>query len=184
MKLEDYAMKILTDHGCDIYTYGGEWSKNILNDLKEEYPDGMDYGFGYVEVANAILAVSRPEPIKERKPWISIYDGYDFCDGVEFDTYEDALSGCESILLEWINQTRGEWRDYYNPTEDELEDYNMMIDNFSVWIEKYNPQTDEYEDCYCVPEEYYDQIGWKELTMEDIKEERIATGCYPEEKED
>ena len=36
-ELETYARKILADHGCDIYTYGGEWSKYILDDLKKKY---------------------------------------------------------------------------------------------------------------------------------------------------
>ena len=53
MNIREYAKKILDDHGCDQYTYGGEFSKHILNDLKTEYPNGME--FPYIDVANAIL---------------------------------------------------------------------------------------------------------------------------------
>ena len=53
LSLNAYAMKILSEHGCDCYTYGDEDAKHILEDLKTAYPNGMEYP--YIEVANEIL---------------------------------------------------------------------------------------------------------------------------------
>ena len=57
-KITDYAAKILSDHGCDTHSYYGVSLETTINDLKEAYPDGMDYP--YDQVAKAILEISTP----------------------------------------------------------------------------------------------------------------------------
>lgn len=169
--VDNYAMRILADNGCDCYTYGGESGETIVKDLKEAYPDGMEHGYGYVEVANAILQISRVKPIK-RSPYHMIYDGDSFCDGVDCESYEEAKDQAEECLVNWMVEERETWKDIFNPTEKELDNYNYMICNCCTWIEKYNPATDTYEEYGGLSYEDEERIGWKELTMEDIEKER------------
>ena len=156
-KLETYARKILADHGCDIYTYGGEWSKNVLDDLKEAYPEGME--FPYVEVANAILEISRAKPI-ERKPWEVAWSTEDTSDGYCCDSFEEAKDGALDILATWQVEKIAEFKDSFNPTEEEIADYNYMIDNCYVEVHKYNPDTDEYEEYWEPSYEDEKSVGW------------------------
>lgn len=168
MTVEEYARKILSDHGCDEYSYGGEQAKYVLKDLKEAYPNGMEYP--YIEVANSILSITKERPLV-RHPYMMIWDNDSDCDGIGCDSLVAAQCSAEDTLVEWMTQTRTEWKDLFNPTEEELEDYNYMICSCSAHVGKYNPDTDEYEE-YWWPDE--DEIGWKELTMEDIAAEREA----------
>ena len=141
--INDYAMDILTKNGCDCYTYGGEQSAHLLDDLKEAYPDGMEYGYGYVEVANAILAISKPEPII-RKEYRVVYDTDSVCDGYDMDSYETAKESALDILAEWAVQERATWASD-TPTDEERERWDYMIYNCGAWVEKYNKITDEYQ---------------------------------------
>ena len=171
MTIEEYARKILADHGCDEYTYGGEWSKHTLDDLKQAYPDGME--FPYVDVANAIIAFSKVKPI-ERDPWQMVFDTDSDCDGIGFESFEAAKCRAEDTLIEWMCQVRSEWKDFLCPTDDELDAYNYMICNNSVEVRRYNPNTDEYDVFWSPSYEVEEQIGWKELTREDIAKEKAA----------
>ena len=171
MTIEEYARKILADHGCDEYTYGGEWSKHTLDDLKQAYSDGME--FPYVDVANAINAMSKVKPI-ERKPWMMCFDAGSFCDGIGFDSFGAAEAKAEDTLVEWTCQERHSWKDCFCPTDDELDAYNYMICNNSVEVRRYNPNTDEYDVFWSPSYEVEEQIGWKELTREDIAKEKAA----------
>lgn len=169
MNVNEYALKILEDHGCDCYTYGGEWSEHVLSDLKEAYPDGME--FPYVDVANAILAISRPEPIK-RSHYKVIFDTDSFCDGCDASSFDEAKDIAEGILVDWAvdeQQQLGCPLDVKEWTEKQIDEWDYMIYNSSVWVEKYNPDTDEYEECWGLSYEDEKKIGWLEYS-ELIKE--------------
>lgn len=169
MTVESYALKILSDHGCDCYTYGGENAHTVLNDLKAGYPDGME--FPYVDVANAILAISKVKPI-HKAPWVMVFDTGDNCDGIDHEFLEAAKDDARETLVNWMIWERQEWEaGVFCPTEDELDEYNYMICNSSVEVMKYNPMTDEYEEYWSPSYEDEESVGWKELTMEDIKRE-------------
>lgn len=167
--VEAYALAILAEHGCDCYTYGGEYGKHCLDDLKEGYPNGMEYP--YVDVANAILAISRVRPIY-RAPWHMVWDTDSCVDGIDYESFEAAKCSAEDTLLEWMCQFRDEWKDVFCPTEDELDEYNYQICNCSVSVYQYNPDTDEYEEYWSPSYEDEEQLGWRELTMEDIAKEK------------
>ena len=166
--IEEYARKILKDHDCDEYTYGGEQSKHVLDDLKEAYPEGME--FPYVDVANAILAMSKAHPIV-RAPYKMVWDTDSYADSADYDSFEAAKSAAEDTLIEWMMWERNEWKDVFNPTDEELDDYNYMICNSSVWIEEYDPMTDEYYKIDSLTYEDERNIGWDELTREMIEKE-------------
>lgn len=155
--INQYAMKILSDAGCDIYTYGGEFSKHILDDLKTAFPDGMEYP--YVDVANAILAVSRPQPI-ERKPFRVIWNTVNDTDGIDCDSLEEAKGLATDILIGWmIEELNG--KTSATLSEEERDSWNYMIYNCYTEIYKYDPDTDEYEEFYSLSEEEEEAIGFK-----------------------
>ena len=170
--VEAYALAILAEHGCDCYTYGGESGAYVLKDLKEGYPDGMKYP--YVDVANAILAISRMRPIY-RAPYRMVWDNDSCCDGIDCESFDEAKAQAEDTLVEWMVQERNEWKDPFCPTEDELDNYNYMICSCSCSVYKYDPDADEYEEAEdALDYEAEESIGWKELTMEDIAKEKEA----------
>ena len=154
--LENYAMKILADAGCDCYTYGGEFSKHILDDLKEGFPDGLKYG--YVDVANAILAISKPAPIHKAK-WIVQWDTDSCSDGYESTSFESAKTDALDTLLNWMCEESMNW-DSETPTEEQMENWDYMIYNCGVAVAEYNPYTDEYETVWEPDDEELERIGW------------------------
>lgn len=158
-EVEEYARKILAEHGCDEYTYGDESAEAVLKDLKEAYKDGMS--FPYVEVANAIKRISKPHLI-ERKPFCVMFDTDSFCDGFECDSFEYAKDEAIETLIDWMVEEYSNWEDDDNhiPTEQEKENWDYMIYNCSVYVEKYNEDTDEYEDYWYPSDEELKEIGW------------------------
>ena len=155
--LKDYALRILTEHGCDCYTYGGEFSKYVMDDLKTEYPNGMEYS--YLDVANAILDMSKPKPI-ERKPWKMQWDTDSDCDAVGFDSFDAAKSCAMDTLLEWMAEECHHWNGNV-PTEEEKENWDYMVYNCCVSVLKYNPDTDDYDEHWSPSCEDLEEIGWK-----------------------
>ena len=160
MTIEEYAKHILEENDCDIYTYGGENSKHVLHDLKEAYCVG-DLAYPYIDVANAILAMSRPKPIM-RDPYRVLWDNEHSCDGHGSNSLEEAKDSALEILTNWIVEAQAEWNSD-TPTEDEKDNFNCMIWNCSVSVEEYNPATDEYEEVWSPSDDDLAQIGWKEI---------------------
>lgn len=155
-QVEEYARKILTEHGCDEYTYGDEKAERVLEDLKEGYPNGMS--FQYVEVANAIKRISKPHLI-ERKPFCVVYETDSFIDGFECDTFEEAKDDAIKTLVQWMVDEQSDWKSD-NPIEEEKENWDYMIYNCSSYVKKYNADTDEYEDYWYPSAEELEEIGW------------------------
>ena len=157
--LLDYARKILADNGCDCYTYGEcdpEW---CIRDLKTTYPEGMDYP--YLEVANAILSISRPRPIV-REPYRVVWDSgtTHSSDAFMEDSLWRAQSGCLYILRDWMETMRNEWPDGGTVSPEQIEAWNRMIEEDTVWVEKYHPGTDTYKMYWAPAEDDLRTIGW------------------------
>jgi hypothetical protein len=157
-ELNNYALKLLADTGCNIYTYGGKESVHILEDLKKGFPEGLK--FPLVDVANAILSVSRPEPIY-RAPWRMVLDTDNDVDGVDCDSFEQAKIDALDTLIEWATeQCSGYDAEVRNWTEKQRDDYDYMVYNCSVAVYKYNPNTDEYEHYWTPTYKDKEEIGW------------------------
>lgn len=157
--LENYAMRVLVDAGCDCYTYGGPSARHIMDDLKEAFPKGMKYP--YIDVANAILAMSRPEPIR-RKPYVMVFDMPSDCDEIEYDSLEAAQNSAEDTLCEWMAQEMATWKSDV-PDQEEKDRWDYMIYNFGVSVRKYDPMTDEYFDVWEPDWNELTELGWKEF---------------------
>lgn len=169
MTVKEYAKKILTDFGCDEYTYGGEWSKHVLDDLKREFPNGME--FPYVDVANAILEMSSPKPI-HKAPWIVIWDNDSCCDSVDAESFEEAKETAIEILLNWVVEGLSDYPVNFNEwTKDQIANWDCFIYYSSVTVAKYDPMTDEYNDYWEPSYEDEKGIGWL-LYDELVKEEK------------
>lgn len=55
MYIKKYARQILSDHDCNVTAYEGIKVENISRDLRETYPDGMEYPIP--DVAQAIFEI-------------------------------------------------------------------------------------------------------------------------------
>ena len=160
-----YALRILAENGCDCYTYGGPESVNIMEDLKTGYPYGMK--FPYVDVANAILEISKPSPI-HRAPFRVHWSTDTWDDGADCESFEQAKCDAEDTLVEWMTQECAEWA--YDlgedgaaiprPTQEQRESFDYMIYNCGVSVEKYIPETDCYETTWSPDENELAELGW------------------------
>lgn len=168
MKLEEYALKILTDAGCNVHTYGGVFAKHVMDDLKQAFPDGMPE-YTYLEVANAILAMSRPEPIA-RDPFIVVWSTDDCCDSYGCETMEWAKGSALDTLLEWMNEEIHDWKFSPDgtplPTQEQKDSWDYMIYNCWVEVRKYNPRTDDYDDVWEPSDDELTELGWKTFEEE------------------
>lgn len=158
-KLYEYAWRILTDAGCDEYTYGGEFAAHLMDHLKDAFPNGMDYP--YIDVANAILAISRPHPI-ERAPYRMAWDTDNCCDTIPRDSFESAKADAEDTLINWASDEMSGWDAENGPTEDQIKSWNYMIFNCGVQVERYDPATDEYDVVYSFSDQELHDMGWDE----------------------
>jgi len=161
-EIQEYAMKILKDSGCNEYSYGDKYADNILSDLKEAFKPG-ELKYPYNEVADAILSISRVQPRFHRAPFLMCWDTDDCADGIECESFGAAKCYAEDTLVEWACEENREWKfdgDIPVPTQEQIDSWDYMIYNFGVSIKKYNPETDEYEDYYEFDQDELDKLGW------------------------
>lgn len=156
-KLRQYALQILRDHNCDVYTYGTTPGEDILRDLMMAYPNGMQYP--YIRVVNAIIAVSKRRPFK-RSPWRVLWDSAHCTDSFACATLAEAKRRTLELHESWLEDARSEFSDPEHPTEDEVERFNQMLYDNSASVEKYNPETDEYDEYWFPSEKDLTKIGW------------------------
>ena len=161
LTLTALAYHILADNDCDEYTYGGPGAENVLKDLMEAYQPQDLAPYTYIEVANAILSVSRPKPI-ERKPFRVLYDMPEMTDAFDCDTYGIAITDLQDLYEGWMIEERNHWEDE-TPTPEEADKWNQMLYEFSAIVQKYNPDIDEYEDYWYPSESDLESWGWKEI---------------------
>lgn len=72
--IDKYALKVLSENGCDTHTYGDHpvSVEELADELLQVYPNGMDYS--HEAVAEAILNISRPSKDHIQQ------EGFDFLD--------------------------------------------------------------------------------------------------------
>ena len=160
-ELNEYAEKILADSGCNCYSYGNvSDSEVLLEDLKTEFPNGMK--FPYIDVANAILAMSCPKPIK-RAPWRMVWETEHTVDSIDCDSEEEAKTRAMDTLVGWQADFVSHilfFTKLEDMTDKQKEDWNNMIYNCSVSVRKYNINTDEYEGYWHPSQEEEKEINW------------------------
>lgn len=166
-RIRQYAKKILDEHNVPLTSYWGVNGETIISDLKEAYPDGMEYP--YIDVANTIMKISTPTLIK-RHPYQMVWNTDSCCDGAGYDSLIEAKESAIDTLVEWMVESQYDWKIKmdnnggeigYAPTKQQIEDFNYMIYSCYVEVQKYNPDTDEYEEYWSPSEEDENEIGWR-----------------------
>lgn len=152
-----YAMKILSDAGGNCYTYGGEYANKVMDDLKLAFPYGMK--FPYIEVANAILAMSRP-PMIHRAPFSVVWDTDDCCDAYGAESLDEAKNRCLEVFMDWEAEELSAMECSENPTQDDKDDWNYMLKTYWAYVAQYNPETDEYEEIWAPDDNDLLLMGW------------------------
>lgn len=161
-EVKTYTLEVLKEHGCSEHVYHGVPGEEIILDLKNAYPNGMKYP--YVDVANAILLLSKPTLI-HRAPYRMIYDLGHTVDGVDFDTLEEAQDDAIETLINWMCDFYSEHNisepDKTKWTEEQQEDWDMMINECSTCVAQYDPNKDEYKIIWYPPGQKEKEIGWE-----------------------
>lgn len=161
-EVKAYAEKILQEHRCNEYSYYGVNGEEIIRDLKEAYPDGMKYP--YIDVANAIMLISKPKLIT-RSPYRMIFDLGHTVDGIDFDTLEEAQDDAIETLINWMCDFYSEHHisepDKTKWTEEQQEDWDMMINECSTCVAQYDPDKDEYKVVWYPSGQKKKEIGWE-----------------------
>lgn len=92
-----------------------------------------------------------------RKAFKTIYDGWHFIDGIEFDTLEEAQDASYDILCSWMNDCANE----------DAETWNTMISECSVWVEQYVEDADDWSEVWSPSDAYLKEIGWVEVNEDE-----------------
>lgn len=108
MTAKEKAMEILLNAGCTVETYQGEPVDLILKDLKMGFPDGIEGGFAYEEIADAIFAISSTDRGWKKQILFEIdgdaahYDVTELYEGVKEPLRKLVESG-EPFKTCWLN---------------------------------------------------------------------------------
>jgi len=129
----------------------------------------MDYP--YIDVTNAIMAISKRKPIKRAK-WRVTWDTDSCCDGYDTPSLAQGKQDALDTLIEWMCEEQSEWNSD-EPTGEEAEHWNYMIYNSSAGVKRYDPDTDQYEEYWYPSDKQKEQIGWKIIKTYKIKPEFI-----------
>lgn len=79
-----------------------------------------------------------------------------------------------NVYAGWMAEEMSEWEDINNPTDEEKEHWNFMIDDAVAYIEKYNSDTDSFEVLGegQISEEDLIHIGWVKYNIEGSKDDK------------
>ena len=99
----------------------------------------------------------------ERKQYMTTFSTEHFCDGCEFDDFDEAKASAINWLIECMN---GMYNAIGMPeawTESQREEWNYMIDTTYAYVEKraYGDPDVLWEDCWLPTHKELEDIGWK-----------------------
>lgn len=100
-----------------------------------------------------------------------IFDMGDYCDGIMYGSFEQAKTEALELLMRWEAQEMESWEYPINPTEEQIESWDMMIFNFSVWVEEFDDEENEWIEAWCPSDDDLQAILWDEWN--NIKERMI-----------
>lgn len=97
-----------------------------------------------------------------------VYDTENFCDSFDVNSYEEAVGNALDILMQWmLDDPDITWHpgDDTEPTEEQKDEWNYLIENNEVRIYKHAYGTDYDSDDLVWYMQSYDvePIGWKEV---------------------
>ncbi len=104
---------------------------------------------------------------KGTKIFTTIHDGDSFIDGSDHATLEEALFDARETLILWEQEEISDkgWQFDENgiphPTEEQIENWDYMINNCNCWVVEKDDQGNTVEEHYLTDEDYK-EIGWQE----------------------
>lgn len=176
MTINQYARTLLKEMGYTVYDIWGYDPDNLIYELKKFYPNGL--AWTYVEVANALLTIAKPKLIHRAKYLVTISTD-DECIAVDAETEEEAVKILHDTFENWIMEMTSKWIekvwiDRKQLDENDINEWNDMIETRTVYFAPYDKNTDEYlyETEYerNPPDRYLDSIGWKPITLKEANE--------------
>lgn len=171
MTLREYTENLLRECGCDFDCYKGEYGEQHALEHMEEYAKEHELMFPIEDIAKELIAIGneQTEPLRKgHKEYKMVFDMVDSIDGIEFDSFEAAKADMEDTYVNWMTYECHHWKIVDGiplPTEEQIEDYDYMIENFCCWIVKWVDELGDYEDIdygYTLPQEELEALGWME----------------------
>ena len=111
----------------------------------------------------------------QHKQWLMVWNTEDCTDGIEFDTEEEARDAMCETYIQWELEETAAWKCDDNgtlyPTEEQIEHWDMMIENCYCCVTEWDDMIDEWMDTYYaynLSNEELKQILWVEY--EELKE--------------
>lgn len=105
------------------------------------------------------------EELEEKhKPFCVVWDIGHATDGIECDTYEEAEATAIGLFISWMQEEKAKWDG--DPTQEQIEHWNEMIDTCWCVIVEWEDDWGTYEDVYYgreISNEKKEKIGWKEI---------------------
>lgn len=169
MTAKEIAMKLLTDAGCDLWCYADGYD-NALEDINYLIDkENREFDFPAEDIAHALVKIAEenPKPEEPFKRFTMIYDGDSFIDGTDHETLEEALEAAKETLIFWeqceVSDKGWQFDDkgIPHPTEEQIENWDYMINNCNCWVVEKDDQGNTVEEHYLTDEDYK-EIGWQE----------------------
>lgn len=183
MTIREYTIQLLKDYNCELNCYAElrYWNGQELHSGYEDAykdlqaaaeQDGKSYPFSIEAIARELVSIGNEQPLPPRKghkKYCMIFDTDSDCAGVEFDDFEAAKSDMIDTYINWAVEEMRDWttnaKGELNPTEEQIENYDYMIDNCCCYIVEWDDELDDYEDsdnAYWLPQQELDEIGYIE----------------------
>lgn len=102
----------------------------------------------------------------KHKKYCLVWDNGHDTSGVEFDTYEEAKETMQNMYIGWSEAETDDWdwgSKFPDPTPEQIESWDQMIDECYCYIVEWNDELGEYNDSYYgegLTDEELKEIGW------------------------
>ena len=102
------------------------------------------------------------------KQWLTTYSTDHFCDGVEYDTFEEARAMAIEWLIECMHDMFGAIGMPETWTESQKEEWDYMIESTCAYVEKRTEEDPNvlWENYWDPTDQDLEQIGW--ISTEDV----------------
>lgn len=100
------------------------------------------------------------------KKYCLVWDNGHDTSGAEFDTYEEAKETMQEMYIGWEEAETYGWAwetNFPNPTPEQIESWDQMINECYCYIVEWNEELGEYDDSYYgtgLTDEELNEIGW------------------------
>lgn len=109
---------------------------------------------------------------EKHKKYCLVFDTDSCTDGAEFDDFEAAKATMIDIYISWATDESADWKTkeennrwILNPTEEQIEEWDYMIESCTCWIAEWNEEEKTYYDddmnYYFLSNEECEEINWQ-----------------------